>query len=100
MVDGKMTNFVAVLTIKSGKRSEYAAELRRLQLIENFRKQKGNIYYQIGESITDSDKMVVSDAWEKEADFKAHCSSELVQNEWNELYNKYVEAEVSDVYEK
>ena len=85
MVDGKMTNFVAVLTIKSGKRSEYAAELRRLQLIENFRKQKGNIYYQIGESITDSDKMVVSDAWEKEADFKAHCSSELVQNEWNEL---------------
>ena len=57
-----MTNFVAVLTIKSGKRSEYAAELRRLQLIENFRKQKGNIYYQIGESITDSDKMVVSDA--------------------------------------
>ena len=53
-----MTNFVAVLTIKSGKRSEYAAELRRLQLIENFRKQKGNIYYQIGESITDSDKMV------------------------------------------
>ena len=60
-----MTNFVAVLTIKSGKRSEYAAELRRLQLIENFRKQKGNIYYQIGESITDSDKMVVSDAWEK-----------------------------------
>ena len=92
-----MTNFVAVLTIKSGKRSEYAAELRRLQLIENFRKQKGNIY---GESITDSDKMVVSDAWEKEADFKAHCSSELVQNEWNELYKKYVEAEVSDVYEK
>ena len=87
-----MTNFVAVLTIKSGKRSEYAAELRRLQLIENFRKQKGNIYYQIGESITDSDKMVVSDAWEKEADFKAHCSSELVQNEWNELYKKYVEA--------
>ena len=83
-----MTNFVAVLTIKSGKRSEYAAELRRLQLIENFRKQKGNIYYQIGESITDSDKMVVSDAWEKEADFKAHCSSELVQNEWNELYKK------------
>ena len=78
-----MTNFVAVLTIKSGKRSEYAAELRRLQLIENFREQKGNIYYQIGESITDSDKMVVSDAWEKEADFKAHCSSELVQNEWN-----------------
>lgn len=88
MVDGKMTNFVAVLTIKSGKRSEYAAELRRLQLIENFREQKGNIYYQIGESITDSDKMVVSDAWEKEADFKAHCSSELVQNEWNELYKK------------
>ena len=74
MVDGKMSNFVAVLTIKSGKRSEYAAELRRLQLIENFRKQKGNIYYQIGESITDSDKMVVSDAWEKEADFKAHCA--------------------------
>lgn len=100
MVDGKMTNFVAVLTIKSGKRSEYAAELRRLQLIENFREQKGNIYYQIGESITDSDKMVVSDAWEKEADFKANCSSELVQNEWNELYKKYVEAEVSDVYEK
>ena len=95
-----MTNFVAVLTIKSGKRSEYAAELRRLQLIENFRKQKGNIYYQIGESITDSDKMVVSDAWEKEADFKAHCSSELVKNEWNGLYTKYVEAEVSDVYEK
>ena len=80
MVDGKMTNFVAVLTIKSGKRSEYAAELRRLQLIENFRKQKGNIYYQIGESITDSDKMVVSDAWEKEADFKSHCGSELVQS--------------------
>lgn len=95
-----MTNFVAVLTIKSGKRSEYAAELRSLQLIENFRKQKGNIYYQIGESITDSDKMVVSDAWETEADFKAHCSSELVQNEWNDLYKKYVEAEVSDVYEK
>ena len=100
MVDGKMTNFVAVLTIKSGKRSEYAAELRRLQLIENFREQKGNIYYQIGESITDSDKMVVSDAWEKEADFKAHCSSELVQNEWNKKKKKYVEAEVSDVYEK
>ena len=99
MVDGKMTNFVAVLTIKSGKRSEYAAELRRLQLIENFRKQKGNIYYQIGESITDSDKMVVSDAWEKEADFKAHCGSELVQS-CNALYKKYVEVEVSDVYEK
>ena len=80
-----MTKLCCSTEIKAGK-SEYAAELRRLQLIENFRKQKGNIYYQIGESITDSDKMVVSDAWEKEADFKAHCSSELVQNEWNELY--------------
>lgn len=39
------------------------------------------------------------DTWEKEADFKAHCGSELVQS-CNALYKKYVEAEVSDVYEK
>ena len=95
-----MVHYIAALTVKDGKRAEYIEELKKERLVEQFRGQTGNVHYYIGESLDDPDIVIVSDQWGTKADFDAHCSSDLVKNQWNDLYKKYVISEKSDLYEK
>ena len=95
-----MTHYIAVLTIKDGKREEYIGELKHARLVEQFREQHGNVHYFISESVDDPDVVIVSDLWETKADFDAHCSSEIVKKTWAELYDQYVVSEKSNLYEK
>ena len=79
-----MTHYIAVLTIKDGKREEYIGELKHANLVEQFREQHGNVHYFISKSVDDPDVVIVSDLWET----------------WTELYDQYVLSEKSNLYEK
>ena len=59
-----MTHYIAVLTIKDGKREEYIGELKHANLVEQFREQHGNVHYFISKSVDDPDVVIVSDLWE------------------------------------
>lgn len=67
-----MTQYFGVLKIKSGKRAEYIKELTEGCLEETFRKQPGNVYYYISESVSEADVITVIDAWESHDAFDAH----------------------------
>ena len=98
--DNQMVHYIAVLTVKEGKRAEYIEELKKERLVEQFRDQTGNVHYYITESVDDPNVVLVSDQWETKADFDAHCSSEIVKKQWNKLYKEYVTLEKSNLYEK
>lgn len=89
-----MTQYFGVLKIQSGKRNEYIKALTESCLEEKFRKQSGNVYYYISESITDADVITVIDAWESHDAFDAHCNSPEVVGMWNELVKQFVDKEL------
>lgn len=85
-----MILYCGELKIKAGKRSEYIEALRKANLEDVFRRQQGNIFYYITESVTDDDTVVVTDAWETKKDFDAHVSSDECKI-WFLLHDEFVE---------
>lgn len=58
-----MIAYVGLLKTKKGKRDEYIQKLLKSEMINIFRKQDGNVYYEIAKSETDEDMVVVTDGW-------------------------------------
>ncbi len=78
-----------ILKIKPGKRDEYIDAIKSAGLIDKFLNHPGNIFYEIGKSITDKNALLVCDAWETKDNFIAHDTSADVDI-WRELYSQYV----------
>ena len=85
-----MIIYCGELKIKDGKRSEYIEALRKANLEEVFRRQHGNVFYYITESVTDDNAVVVTDAWGTKKDFDAHVSSDECKI-WFRLHDEFVE---------
>ena len=85
-----MIVYVGLLTIKEGKREECIQRLLASGMIDTFRKQKGNVYYQIARSETDEDVIVVTDGWEDMAAFTEHDTCNIVEEVWKPLAGEYV----------
>ena len=92
-----MVTFHGILTIKDGKRAEYAEALKQARLIEAFRQQPGCLFYEVAASITEENDLVVSDGWNTEADFKGHVDSPEVAI-WHQLYAQYVVSAINHEY--
>lgn len=85
-----MIVYVGLLTIKDGKREEYIQRLLNSGMVDIFRKQKGNVYYQIARSETDKNMIVVTDGWEDMAAFTEHDTCSIVEEVWKPLAGEYV----------
>ncbi|MDO5807249.1 MAG: antibiotic biosynthesis monooxygenase [Lachnospiraceae bacterium] len=85
-----MIVYVGLLTIKEGKREEYIQQLLNSGMIDIFRKQKGNVYYQVARSETDENVIVVTDGWENIAAFTEHDTCKVVEEVWKSLAGEYV----------
>ena len=85
-----MIVYVGLLTIKEGKREEYIQRLLASGMIDMFRKQKGNLYYQNGGSDSDENVIVVTDGWENMAAFTEHDTCKVVEEVWKSLAGEYV----------
>ena len=85
-----MIVYVGLRTIKEGKREEYIQRLLASGMIDMFRKQKGNMYYQIAGSETDENVIVVTDGWENMAAFTEHDTCKVVEEVWKSLAGEYV----------
>lgn len=85
-----MIVYVGLLTIKEGKREEYIQRLLASGMIDTFRKQKGNVYYQIARSETDENVIVVTDGWEDMGAFTEHDTCNIVEEVWKSLAGEYV----------
>lgn len=85
-----MITYVALLKVKAGKREEYLEKLKATGLIDAFRAQEGNVYYQVAASVTDKDCVVVTDGWTSMELFKAHDGCSLVDDVWRPLAAEYV----------
>ncbi len=84
-----MVVYYEAFTVSVDKQKEYINRIRESNLIDIFRKQRGNIYYSVARSIVEKDTIIISDAWETEDDFQAHVESQEVK-EWHDIYNLYV----------
>lgn len=84
-----MVIFTGMITAKPGLRGEYVKALADSGVIEQFRQQEGNVFYQIAPSGIDDDVMVVTDGWADVPTFTAHDQSDLVKEIWWPLYDKY-----------
>lgn len=86
--------------VEHGMRSKYVEEIKSSKLIDCFRRQNGNLFYSVGESVTDEDEIIVCDAWESKEDYIGHVNSQEVAA-WHEIYHRYVtdckEAEYEDI---
>ena len=69
-----MIYVVATLTIKPETRADFIAAA--ITCIEETRKEKGNIAYDLHESVTDPAKMVFVEQWENEEALVPHRSAE------------------------
>ena len=69
-----MIYVVATLTIKPETRADFIAAA--IACIEETRKEKGNIAYDLHESVTDPAKMVFVEQWENEEALVPHRSAE------------------------
>ena len=86
-----MVIFTGMITAKPGQRDAYVKALKDSGVIEKFRSQEGNVFYQIAPSGIDDDVMIVTDGWDDVATFTAHDTSDLVKEIWWPLYNQYAE---------
>jgi len=86
-----MIIYHGVYIIKKGKRDEYVSALRESSVMDAFRKQPGNLYYNVSTAIDDEDEVVVSDGWRTIEDFDGHRTSTEVATIWQPLYDRYVE---------
>jgi len=86
-----MIIYHGVYVIKEGKRDEYISALRESDVMDAFRKQPGNLYYNVGTAIDNEDEVVVSDGWRTIEDFDGHRASKEVAAIWQPLYDRYVE---------
>lgn len=78
-----------VLHIRDKMRTNYLSEIKEANLINRFREQEGNLFYNIGPDATDDNQLIVCDAWKDRACFTAHDTSPDVDL-WREIYQKYV----------
>ena len=88
-----MIIYCGELRIKAGTRSEYIEALRKANLEDVFRRQRGNVFYYISASITDENTIIVTDAWETQEAFDAHVSSEECKV-WFRLQDEYFEEDI------
>lgn len=93
-----MITWHGVLTTAPGKREEYVGKIKKAGLINKFLHHPGNIYYNIGLSVTNPDQLIVVDCWKDMASFTAHDTSADV-DVWREIYAEYVVDCQSELYE-
>lgn len=84
-----MVIYHGIFHVKPGMRDAYVKEILASGLIGEFEKQPGCRFYTVGVSLTNSDDLIVCDAWETEEDFKGHVGSGAVAA-WHEIYRRYV----------
>jgi len=86
-----MIIYHGVYVIKEGMRDEYVSALRESGVMGAFRKQPGNLYYNVSVAIDNENEVVVSDGWKTIEDFDGHRGSKEVATIWQPLYDRYVE---------
>lgn len=89
-----MITCVYICKMKPETKEEFLFEVRRTQVEEIARGQKGCKYFHISVSPTDENLLFMNDAWIDRESFNGHMASELIQV-WNELERKYAYPEQS-----
>ncbi|MDD3794473.1 MAG: antibiotic biosynthesis monooxygenase [Lachnospiraceae bacterium] len=84
-----MVIYHGTFTVKEGKREAYIKEILASGLLDDFRKQKGNCFYDVSPSVDNENELIICDCWEDENAFKGHVDSKEVVR-WHEMYNNYV----------
>jgi len=84
-----MVFYNGVFHVLTGKREEYIDQIKKSGLIDEFRRQKGNLYYHVGASLTNNDDIIVCDGWEDEESYQKHVDSGAVVI-WHNMYHRYV----------
>ncbi len=84
-----MVIYHGVFHVREGQRGEYIDKIRQSGLVQEFLRQKGNVFYTVSASVMNENDLIVSDLWESRMDFENHVNSQAVKD-WHEIYRRYV----------
>lgn len=90
-----MVTYLGILTVRDGMRQAYIDELKEAMILDEFRNQRGNVFYSISAIVENNNQLVIADGWQTKQDFASHDSSDVVREKWRPLYKKYVLGEES-----
>ena len=86
-----MVIYHGIFHVIDGQRPEYIRRIRESGLVEEFTRQRGNVFYTVAASVTNDNDLIVSDLWESRPDFEGHVSSQAVKD-WHKIYHEFVES--------
>ena len=86
-----MINYTGILKVRKGTRQEFFDKIAESGVIDMFRAQKGNVFYEVAAALDDPDKVIVTDGWEDEEAFQIHNEDPALDNIWRPISRAYVE---------
>ncbi len=84
-----MVIFHGCYRTKPGTREQLIAELKKADLENLFRAQRGNLFYTMSASLSEEDVVIFCDGWDSQETFEEHVNSSECKI-WEEIRDRYI----------